>query len=72
MKYLKLDAERVCPDPECEQLAVDPFAGSGSIIEAADRIGATAWVCDADVTHRAAADRRARSEGTQPSLLGDA
>lgn len=21
MKYLKLDAERVCPDPECEQLA---------------------------------------------------
>lgn len=60
--------------PVCPRggVVVDPFAGSGSIIEAADRIGATAWVCDADVTHRAAADRRARSEGTQPSLLGDA
>lgn len=36
----------------------------------ANRIGATAWVCDADVAHRPAAERRARGEASQPGLLG--
>ncbi len=60
--------------PICSRggVVVDPFAGSGSIIEAAERIGASAWVCDADPAHRATIERRALSHGTQPSLLGDA
>jgi len=49
---------------------VDPFSGSGSIIEAAERIGAVAWTCDADPAHRPAAERRARGAMTQPELEG--
>lgn len=57
----------ICP---AGGIVVDPFAGSGSIIEAAERIGATAWTCDADPAHRPAAERRARGTATQPGLGG--
>lgn len=56
------------PNLPREGVVVDPFAGSGSLIEAAARLGAFAWACDADPAHRPAMERRATGVGVQSSL----
>lgn len=57
-------------EPGTGAVIADPFAGSGTIIEAAARFGAVAWCCDADPTHRPALERRARGAGVQPAMEG--
>lgn len=51
-------------------VVVDPFAGSGSVIEAASRLGAVAWCCDADPGRLPAMQRRAEYSGIAQALPG--
>ena len=48
----------VCPPGG---MVIDPFAGSGSLLEAAHRCGVSAWVCDRDPVYAAAIERRAKA-----------
>lgn len=49
-------------------VVADPFAGSGSLILAADRMGATAWCCDADPQHLPTMERRASRQHSNGDL----
>lgn len=51
-------------------VAIDPFAGSGTMIEAATRLGAVAWCADADPRHLPAMERRAKYSGVAQALPG--
>lgn len=56
-------------EPGTHAVIADPFAGSGSLIEACQRLGLTAWCCDADPAHAPAMQRRAEQRGLQGGLL---
>lgn len=56
-------------EPGVHAVIADPFAGSGSLIEACRRLGLTAWCCDADPAHAPAMQRRASGIANQEALL---
>lgn len=51
-------------------VVADPFAGSGSVMGAASRLGAVAWCCDADPERLPAMRRRAEYSGVPQTLPG--
>lgn len=51
-------------------VVADPFAGSGSVIGAASRLGAVAWCCDADPERLPAMRCRAEYSGVPQTLPG--